>query len=267
MSNTPVVQFDTVSVHLGQQMVLNSVTWTVQHGEHWVIAGPNAAGKSTLLQIAAAVRFPTTGHVTVLGAPFGRTDLRALRQRIGFVGTSLTRQLPGSHTATDVVLTGRDSVAQHWKQSDTPTERAQAHSLLERVGCGHSAAHRFGELSDGQRARVLVARALMGRPELLLLDEPAAGMDLAGREQFVDVLADLAASAGPVCVLVTHHVEEVPPGFTHALVVREGRVVAAGPIKTTLTGPVLTQAFDLPIAVRWDEGRITARRASFVAPA
>ena len=242
--------------------LLAGVDWTVLEGERWVLLGPNGAGKTTLVQIAAASLFPSSGTVELLGERFGRTDLGELRTRVGLSSSALTDRVPANEKAVDVVVTAAHGVLGRWREAYDATDVDRAIALLARVGLRAFAGRRFGTLSEGERKRVLLARALMTDPELLLLDEPAAGLDRGAREALLRLLTRLATDPGaPPSVLVTHHVEEVPVGTTHALLLARGRVVAAGPVDAVLTGPLLSRAFGLPLVVESRAGRYTARAA------
>ena len=251
-----------VAVVRDRTTILADVDWTVREGERWVVLGPNGAGKTTLLQIASGTAFPTRGSVELLGERFGATDLSELRTRIGLSSAPLAERVPGREKALDVVVTAAYGVVGRFREryDEGDVERAQA--LLRRVGLGAFADRRFGTLSEGERKRVLLARALMTDPELMLLDEPAAGLDLGAREALLRLLTRLAHDVtGPPSVLVTHHVEEVPIGTTHALLLARGRSMAAGPVREVLTGPLLTRAFGLPLEVEERAGRFAARAA------
>ena len=240
--------------------LLGGIDWTVREGERWVVLGPNGAGKTTLLAVASASLFPSSGTVDLLGERFGRVDLGELRTRVGLSSSSLNDRVPPQEKAVDVVVTAAHGVLGRWREAYDEGDLARATSLLGRVGMRAFADRRFGSLSEGERKRVLLARALMTDPELLLLDEPAAGLDLGAREALLRLLARLAsASDAPPSVLVTHHVEEVPVGTTHALLLARGRIVASGPLGEVLTGPLLTSAFGIPLVVDSRDGRFTAR--------
>jgi iron complex transport system ATP-binding protein len=249
-----------VSLDIDGTRILDRVSWEIHAGEHWVVLGPNGAGKTTLLRIAALYLHPTTGTVDVLGQRLGRTDVRTLRERIAFSSPALAARLEPSMTATEVVMTARYAALAPWWHRYTDADRARAGSLLERFHCASVAEHKFPTLSAGERQRVLLARTLMNEPDIVLFDEPTAGLDLGGREELV---ADLTAWARdpdrPPLVLVTHHLEEIPPGFTHALVLAHGRVAACGPIGETVTSAVLSSAFELPLEVEARDGRFAAR--------
>jgi iron complex transport system ATP-binding protein len=243
--------------------LLTDLSWTVREGERWAVLGPNGAGKTTLLSVAAATLFPSQGTVELLGERFGRADLGELRTRVGLSSALLADRVPGHEKALDVVVTAAHGVAGRWRERYDDTDVARGRQLLGRVGLRAFAERRFGTLSEGERKRVLLARALMTDPELLLLDEPAAGLDLGAREALLRLLGRIAADpASPPTVLVTHHVEEVPVGTTHALVLAKGRAAAAGPVAEVLTASVLSRAFGLPLMVESADGRYTARAAS-----
>jgi iron complex transport system ATP-binding protein len=259
-SDTTVLRLSDVSVRRGDRTILGPIDWHVMSGERWVIVGPNGAGKTTLIQVVSSYLWPTTGSVEILGAAIGRVDSRELRRRIGYAGSGLEKAIPDDLSAHDVVLTARHAALGPWWHTFTDADRARATELLERLGVADLAERPFGLLSAGERRRVQIARALMPEPEVLLLDEPTASLDLGARETLVRDLDHLAADDGlAAVVLVTHHVEEVPPGFGHALVLGGGQAVAAGPVASALDGPALTQAFGLPIRVDRIDGRMWAR--------
>ncbi len=259
---TTVIDLSHVSLRRGEKTILDGVTWRVAEGERWVMLGPNGAGKSTVLQVAAARLHPTSGTATVLGERLGRVDVFELRPRIGLASATLADRIPGSEAVLDVVLTASYGVTGRWREAYEGEDVDRAHDLLAAFGVDHLDARLFGTLSEGERKRVQIARALMSDPELLLLDEPAAGLDLGGREELVAALGELASDRrSPVLVLVTHHVEEIPPGFTHALLLREGRVESAGPIEDALTPQHLSRAFGLDLTVERHRGRWGAQAA------
>ncbi len=239
--------------------ILAGVDWEVGPSDRWVVIGANGSGKTTLLRLAGAQCRPTRGTVEVLGERLGHTDMRELRRRIGVASAAVTDQLRPTLTAHDAVVTARFGALEPWWHDYGPEDHDRADELLELMGCGQFSARPLASLSQGERQRVLLARALMPRPELLLLDEPAAGLDLPAREALVGRLAALSAdAAAPPIVLVTHHVEEIPPGVTHAMLLRAGRVVVAGPIDDALTGAHLSDAFGLAITLERREGRFAA---------
>ncbi|MEV1317217.1 ABC transporter ATP-binding protein [Micromonospora arborensis] len=257
-----VVSLDGVGVRRSGTALLQDLTWRVELDERWVVLGSNGAGKTTLLNLAAGRLHPTTGVAHVLGERIGRTDVNELRTRIGLTTAALAERLPADEQVTDVVMTAAWSVVGRWQENYERGDEARARALLSQLGVGGLGERRYGTLSEGERKRVQIARALMTDPELLLLDEPAAGLDLGGREDLVARLAELAYDPdAPAMVLVTHHVEEIPPGFTHALLLREGGVVAQGLLAETLTGDNLSKTFGLPLVVERSGDRYTARAA------
>jgi iron complex transport system ATP-binding protein len=260
--SAPVVRVEGVTVRRAGRTIVGPIDWTVRAGERWVVLGPNGAGKTTLLEVAGTTLWPTTGWVEVLGERIGRVDARALRERIGIAGSALERDVPPELSAHAVVRTARHAALGTWWHRWEPADHERATELLGRFGLDDLAARRFGVLSSGERRRVLVARALMPAPPLLLLDEPASSLDLGAREHLVRDLGGLAGDPSlAAIVLVTHHLEEVPPGFSHALLLRAGTTVAAGPIDEALTGTTLSRAFGLPIRVDQQGGRRWARAA------
>jgi iron complex transport system ATP-binding protein len=243
--------------------LLAGIDWTVEEGQRWVLLGPNGAGKTTLLSVASASLFPSSGEVELLGERYGEANLGELRTRVGLTTSALSDRVPPHERALDVVVTAAHGVIGRWHEGYEDGDLVRAQELLSRVGMRAFADRRFGSLSEGERKRVLLARALMTDPELLLLDEPAAGLDLGAREALLRLLTRLAATAGPTpMVLVTHHVEEIPVGVTHALLLARGRVVASGPVEQVLHGDVLTRAFGIPLHVEHVDGRWTARASS-----
>lgn len=239
--------------------ILAGVDWTVGAGEQWVVLGPNGCGKTTLLRIASLYLHPSSGTVRVLGETLGRCDVRALRTRVGVASQAFADLLRPELTALDAVMTAKHAALEPWWHSYGVADRDRAARLLNRLGVGRLADRRFGTLSSGERQRVQLARTLMGEPGLLLLDEPTAGLDLGGREDFVSRLAGLAADpATPATVLVTHHVEEIPTGFTHVLLLRNGAVLAGGPIEDALTESGLSECLGLSVHLIRDNGRYRA---------
>lgn len=256
-----VVRIESVVVRRGTSLLLDRVSLQVDEGERWVVMGPNGAGKTTLLMMAAGRLFPTTGRVEVLDEELGAVDLAELRPRIGWASSATATDLPPQESVMDVVMTGAWAVTGRWRERYDEADRYRALALLSEWGMGGLADRTFGTLSEGERKRTLIARALMSDPELLLLDEPGAGLDLGGREDLVGRLGRLAADpSAPAIVMVTHHVEEVPPGFTHALLLSRGQVVAAGRVDDVLTAAHLGATFGMPLAVHRDAGRWFARR-------
>jgi iron complex transport system ATP-binding protein len=257
----PVVEMEGVDVVRGEAHLLRGVGWTVEADQRWVLLGPNGAGKTTLLQLAAAQMHPTRGTVRLLGETLGAVDVFELRPRIGLTSAALAQRIaPGERTG-DVVVSAGYAVVGRWRERYDVHDLTRAAVLMEQWGVAPLAHRAFGTLSEGERKRVQIARALMTDPELLLLDEPGAGLDLGGREDLVTRLAGLARYLyAPAQVLVTHHVEEIPPGYTHALLLRGGEVVAAGPLDDVLTEAALSDTFGLPLTLGRADGRFTARR-------
>lgn len=268
MSNTTAGPSDTVleladvSLRRGPTTILDRVSWRVADGERWVVLGRNGAGKTTLLQIAAGRLHPTSGTADVLGARMGRVDVFELRQRVGVSSAALADRISPDERVLDVVLTAAYGMTGRWREAYEALDHERARALLDAFGMARFADRRWGTLSEGERKRTQIARSLMADPELLLLDEPAAGLDLGGREELVAALTELALHpASPVLVLVTHHVEEIPPGFTHLLLLRDGRVDAAGPLEEVLTGAQLSETFGLDLTVDRHGPRWSARAA------
>lgn len=255
-----VVHMSHVTLRRGHNALLDDVSWLVQEGQRWIVMGPNGAGKSTMINIAAARSHPTVGNVSILGEVLGAVDVFDLRPSIGLSSTLLAEQVPGGETVRNLVVTAAYGVTGRWREEYEPEDLERADRFLARWGIAKYADRRFRTLSEGERKRALIARAMMTDPELLILDEPGAGLDLAGRETLVRSLSQLASDPfAPTQILVTHHVEEIPPNFTHAMLLREGRVVSAGPIDTALNEETLSEAFRLPLNVsRNAEGRFTA---------
>jgi iron complex transport system ATP-binding protein len=256
-----VLDFAEVTVRRGQATLLDRVSWTVEEDERWVILGPNGAGKTTLLQVASAQMHPTSGVAGILDEVLGTVDVFELRPRIGLTSAALAERIPRAERVHDVVVSASYGVVGRWREEYDDLDHDRAHALLRELGAGHLGDRTFGTLSEGERKRVQIARALMADPELLLLDEPAAGLDLGGREDLVATLSVLAYDPdSPATVLVSHHVEEIPPGFTHALLLRQGQVVAAGLLDHVLTEANLSATFGMPLVVSQEDGRWAARR-------
>ncbi|WP_182113722.1 MULTISPECIES: ABC transporter ATP-binding protein [unclassified Actinotalea] len=259
---TAVLDLQDVTIRRGPKTILDRVSWTVRDGERWVVLGRNGAGKTTLLQVAAGRMHPTSGTAHVLGERLGAVDVFELRPRIGVASAALADRIPGSEKVLDVVLTAAYGMTGRWREQYEALDHERARVLLDVFGVGDLADRTFGTLSEGERKRTQIARALMTDPELLLLDEPAAGLDLGGREELVGALAELAGDhRSPVLVLVTHHVEEIPEGFTHGLLLKDGGVHAAGPLDEVLTAERLSSTFDVDLQVERhaDGGRRGAR--------
>jgi iron complex transport system ATP-binding protein len=255
-----VIALESVSVVRNGRHLLRGVDWTVEAHERWVILGPNGAGKTTMLQVASMYLAPTSGTVRLLGKARGAFDVRELRTRVGYSGAGPAALVRATLPAVDIVITGKHAsfVDTRWHSyEDADWERAREN--LARLEAGHLADRMFSTLSAGEKQRVLIARSLMTRPELLLLDEAATGLDLGAREHLVAALGAMASDASsPSCVLVTHHVEEIPNGFSHVAIVSDGAVGDSGPLDGTLTAAALSHAFGLDLRLRTDDGRFHA---------
>ncbi|GAA3624190.1 ABC transporter ATP-binding protein [Microbacterium awajiense] len=257
-----VLDFADVVVTRNARDIVDHLDWSVTDDQRWVILGPNGAGKTTLLQLADTLVHPTSGRVTVLGETLGRTDVFELRPRIGFASTAMARRVPPDETVLDVVLTAAYSVMGRWREEYEDIDERRALRVLAEWRLDGLADRTFGTLSDGEQKRVQIARAVMTDPELLLLDEPTASLDLGAREELLGLLGGYAqAPSTPAMVMVTHHVEEIPLGFTHVLLLRDGKAVAAGPLRETLTADALTETFGARIVLTEDAGRYAARAA------
>lgn len=255
-----VVDLAGVSIVRGGSTLLDDITVQIDETDRWVVIGPNGAGKTTLLQVLGAQIHPTGGVAGLLGEVLGTVDVFELRPRIGITSAALAERIPRSERVHDVVVSASYAVLGRWREDYDELDHQRADELLDQLGIGGLVDRTFGTLSEGERKRVQIARALMTDPELLLLDEPAAGLDLSGREALVRTLSELAQDAyAPASVLVTHHVEEIPVGITHALLLKGGRLVAAGPVDDTLTAENLSATFDLPLALSRSDGRWAAR--------
>jgi iron complex transport system ATP-binding protein len=255
-----VVDLAGVSIVRGGSTLLDDITVQIDETDRWVVIGPNGAGKTTLLQVLGAQIHPTGGVAGLLGEVLGTVDVFELRPRIGITSAALAERIPRSERVHDVVVSASYAVLGRWREDYDELDHQRADELLEQLGIGGLVDRTFGTLSEGERKRVQIARALMTDPELLLLDEPAAGLDLSGREALVRTLSELAQDPyAPASVLVTHHVEEIPVGITHALLLKGGRLVAAGPVDDTLTAENLSATFDLPLALSRSDGRWAAR--------
>jgi iron complex transport system ATP-binding protein len=255
-----VLQLTNVSIVRDGNRILDGVSWEVDGAERWVILGPNGAGKTTLLQIAAALIHPSSGKALLLDDALGAVDVFELRPRIGFASSAMSKRIPSTETVLNVVLTAAYSVTGRWNEEYESVDIRRAERVLTEWKLDHLAGRKFGALSDGEQKRVQIARAVMTDPEILLLDEPAASLDLGSREELLQLLSGFAsAPTSPAIVMVTHHVEEIPQGFTHALLLSKGKIAAAGPLDEVLTSEKLTETFGLPLELSSDDGRYTAR--------
>jgi iron complex transport system ATP-binding protein len=255
-----VVELAGVSIVRNGSTLISDINWEVDEADRWVVIGPNGAGKTTLLQVISAQIHPSSGVAGVLGEVLGTVDVFELRPRIGLTSAALAERIPRAERVHDVVVSASYAVVGRWREQYDDLDHERADELLAQLRIDGLSDRTFGTLSEGERKRVQIARALMTDPELLLLDEPAAGLDLAGRETLVDTLAELAQDDyAPASVLVTHHVEEIPNGITHAMLLKGGRIVAAGPLRDTLTAENLTKTFDVALSLVEDDGRWSAR--------
>lgn len=256
----PALELESIVFERSGRRILDEISMRVHQHERWLVLGANGSGKTTLLRIAALYDHPSSGAVRVLGEELGHTDVRQLRRRVGYASAALAAQFRTELSANDVVVTAKYAALEPWWHSYTDADRQQAADCLERMGVAQMAGRSLGTLSSGEQQRVFLARTLMNDPQVILLDEPSARLDLGGREQLVAALADLAAQAdGPPFVLVTHHVDEVPDGVTHALLLRDGRPVAQGPIDEALTAETLSECFEMSLALeRRPDGRLSA---------
>jgi iron complex transport system ATP-binding protein len=257
---SPPLELDHIVVERSGRRILDDICLTVRDDENWLVLGANGSGKTTLLRVASMYDHPSSGTVRVLGEQLGRTDVRRLRRRVGYASAALAGQFRTELTAADVVMTARYAALEPWWHQYDDDDRARARACLDRMGVAAFADRTLGTLSSGEQQRVFLARTLMNDPGVVLLDEPSARLDLGGREQLVHALTDLAADPdGPPVVLVTHHVDEVPEGVTHALLLRDGRVVTQGPIADALTSESLSECFAMPLTLeRRGDGRWTA---------
>jgi len=244
------IRFDQVCLRRGEKQILDQIDWQVSEGQHWVIVGPNGAGKTTALQLAATRLHPTSGRVYVLGHQLGRVDVFELRGRVGLCSAALSGRIPPGESALDAVVTAAYGVTGRWREAYGALDMDRGRDLLGYFGVGELAGRTFGTLSEGEKKRVQLARAMMSDPEVLLLDEPGAGLDLAGRERLVATLAALAANPqSPLMVLVTHHLEEVPAGFSHAALMSGGHITAQGLIDDVLTSQNVSEAYGMGLTV------------------
>lgn len=259
-SATPALALDDIVFERDGRLILDRVSLTVERDQRWLVLGANGSGKTTLVRIAAMYEHPSSGSVRVLGEELGHTDVRQLRRRIGYASAALADQFRPALSARDVVVTAKFAALEPWWHHYEPVDHERAHDCLTRMGVGQFTDRAIGTLSSGERQRVLLARTLMNDPEVILLDEPSARLDLGGREQLVHALDDLAATPdAPPFVLVTHHVDEVPDGVTHALLLKDGRPVAQGPIDEALTAASLSDCYAMPLELeRRPDGRLSA---------
>jgi iron complex transport system ATP-binding protein len=256
----PILELSNISVQRGDRVILGPLDWQVLEGQRWVILGPNGAGKTTLLQVCSSLIHPTSGEVKILGQALGKTDVFELRTRIGLTSSKLVEQLPADELVIDVVLTAAYAMLGRWQEKYDLWDESRAMALLTALGVRELGGREFGSLSDGEKKRVQIARSLMADPELLLLDEPASSLDLGGREDLLKRIEAFASDVlAPATVIVTHHIEEIPSGTTHALLLKEGRAIAQGVIESVINDVNLSTAYGLPITVQSQSGRFFAR--------
>ena len=256
MVSSPVVELLGVSVKYEEKTILGPLDLEISSSDRWVVLGPNGSGKTSLIKILSLYRYPTTGSVKVLGETWGATDVRQLRQRIGLASSSLRDQFRSDILGLDIVMTARHAALETWWHEYSEADRENAMDCLARIGAEALAARKFHTMSSGEQQRVQLARTLMGEPGLLLLDEPTAGLDLVGREQLVSSLASVASDPQtPATLLVTHHTDEIPPGFTHGLLLQRGKPLACGPINEVLTADSLSECFELRLQLENRDGR------------
>lgn len=260
MATLPVLELTDVSVRRGEKIILGPINFTITSGERWVILGPNGAGKSTLLQLLATKIFPTLGQVSVLGKRMGSVDLFELRTRIGICGAPIAEDIPYDEKVRDVVLTAAYAILGRWNEDYDLWDESRAIALLTTFGVREMGERLYGTLSEGEKKRVQIARALMADPELLLLDEPAGGLDVGGREDLLRRFANFSSDPmAPATILVTHHIEEIPVGTTHALLLKDGKIAVSGPISSVITTEHVSAIFGENISVSHDAGRFSAR--------
>jgi iron complex transport system ATP-binding protein len=253
------IHLQDVSFIRKHRLILDHIRWTVGRHEHWVVLGANGSGKTTLLQLLAGYLWPSEGHITVLGERFGHVDLRELRKRIGWVGSFLQMQIPSSQRPLDLIVSGKYASIGIF-EPPRAEDYEQAAELARRLGCGEIVDSPYGVLSQGEKQRLLIARALINQPQLLILDEPCSGLDLASKEQLLQILEDFGrASDSPTMILVTHHLEEIVPVFTHIFLLKEGRCLAEGKKEEILKSDCLTQAFGIPLEILEQGNRYWSR--------
>ena len=254
-----VISLESVSVVRSGKTILGNVNFSVASDERWVILGANGAGKTTLLRVCAAQIQPSSGSATLLGQKLGQTNVFELRTRIGFASSALAAQIPNSESVLNAVMTASYGITGRWKESYDAIDERRARRVLREWELADFEARPFGTLSDGERKRVQIARSIMTDPELLLLDEPVASLDLAARELTIGLLSGYAQSdAAPAMAMVTHHLEEIPAGFTHALLLKNGEVLAKGEIGSTINSANISEAFNFPLSVSYQSGRFSA---------
>lgn len=256
---TTVASLDSVNFIREGRSILRNITWSVDDSERWVIVGPNGAGKTTLLGMLASFVYPSSGTITILGHVLGATDVFEMRPRVGFASSDMARRIPDNETVIDAILTAAWGVTGRWNEEYDELDIRRARRVLAEWRLEALESNVVGTLSDGERKRVQIARSVMTDPELLLLDEPAGSLDVGAREDVIEMLDHFSSeTSSPAMVMVTHHVEEIPPGFTHLLVIAEGEIVAQGPMAETLTGETMSEAFGRPLSITHNNGRYQA---------
>jgi iron complex transport system ATP-binding protein len=254
-----ILKVNSLSVRRGATEILSEVSWEMRAGENWAMLGANGSGKTSLLNCLTGYLTPTSGEIELLGQRYGASDWRELRKRIGMVSAAIHQKIPDSELALDCILSGRSAMIEFWGRA-TKEERARAVELLAQIECSHLRDRPWAYLSQGERQRVLIGRALMAAPSVLILDEPCAGLDPAAREQFLAFLQRLAPEPdAPALIFVTHHVEEILPLFSHLLVLRQGKVLASGRKRKVLVGEILEEAFSTPLRLERNNGRYHLR--------
>lgn len=257
-----VIEFENVSVIRSGRSILDSVNFKAQSNERWVIIGANGAGKTTFLKVAAAQIHPSSGSAKILGQQLGQVDVFELRTRIGFASSAMSYQIPNSESVLDAVMTASYGIVGRWNETYDSIDERRARRVLGEWKLSDYADRPFGTLSDGERKRAQIARSIMTDPELLLLDEPVASLDLASRELTIGLLGGYAASdQAPAMAMVTHHLEEIPAGFTHALILKNGKIMAQGELYSTINSATVSEAFDFKLVVEVNQGRFSARAA------
>lgn len=260
ISMTRVLDFNDITVMRDGKAIISNLNWQVESNQRWVIVGPNGAGKTTLLRVAAAQIQPSSGQAKILDQTLGSTDVTELKTRIGFASNALSQHIPNSETVLDSVMTASYGVTGRWKEMYEEIDQRRASRVLAEWQLDGYGERPFGTLSDGEKKRAQIARSVMTDPELLLLDEPVASLDMAAREHTIEVLSSYAeAPTAPAIVMVTHHIEEIPRGFTHALILARGQVFAQGELNSTVTTEKLSQAFEYPLEVSIENGRFRLR--------
>ena len=250
-----ILELTNVSLFRRDRVILKDLTWQVLSGEHWAVVGANGSGKTMMLKIATGYLWPSQGTVKVLGKRFGTIDLRELRTQIGWISAALRDLIPPQDSAFDVVLSGRFASLGLWNPVDNH-DKTRALELLSLFNCEDVTTQSFGSLSQGEQQKILIARALLPTPRLLILDEPCSGLDLSAREQLLQTIHQVGTqSRGPTLIFVTHHIEEITPIFTHALIMQSGRILAQGVKEQVLTTPILSQAFGVPVNIIKTNGR------------